>query len=239
MLSTRGGDRGGRERTRGRPDVRRPRSRGRALGRRRRPRARGRRRARRDRRRLAARRRSEPTSSSRSRRATSCSSARARCSPGQHVSLMGADGPGKAEIAAGELARTRIFCDDWEQASHGGELAARGRGGARVAGRRGAARGSARRRGRRQARRPRRSRRSTRRGSRSRISRLPRRCSPEATSSPTFSGCCSSGPSDRSAPRGTAPRTFRSTWGLRSRAEGLVRFGTNVPAPIDRKEQAG
>jgi ornithine cyclodeaminase/alanine dehydrogenase-like protein (mu-crystallin family) len=43
--------------------------------------------------------------------------------PGQHVSLMGADGPGKAEIAAGELARTRIFCDDWEQARHGGELA--------------------------------------------------------------------------------------------------------------------
>jgi alanine dehydrogenase len=43
--------------------------------------------------------------------------------PGQHVSLMGADGPGKAEISATELARTRIFCDDWEQASHGGELA--------------------------------------------------------------------------------------------------------------------
>jgi ornithine cyclodeaminase/alanine dehydrogenase-like protein (mu-crystallin family) len=42
---------------------------------------------------------------------------------GQHVSLMGADGPGKAEIAARELARTQIFCDDWEQASHGGELA--------------------------------------------------------------------------------------------------------------------
>ncbi|HEX7082694.1 MAG TPA: ornithine cyclodeaminase family protein [Gaiellaceae bacterium] len=43
--------------------------------------------------------------------------------PGQHVSLMGADGPGKAEIAAEELARLRLFCDDWEQASHGGELA--------------------------------------------------------------------------------------------------------------------
>jgi len=42
---------------------------------------------------------------------------------GQHVSLMGADGPGKAEIAATELARTHVFCDDWEQASHGGELA--------------------------------------------------------------------------------------------------------------------
>ena len=43
--------------------------------------------------------------------------------PGQHVSLMGADGPGKAEIAVDELLRTRIFADDWEQASHNGELA--------------------------------------------------------------------------------------------------------------------
>jgi ornithine cyclodeaminase/alanine dehydrogenase-like protein (mu-crystallin family) len=43
---------------------------------------------------------------------------------GQHVSLMGADGPGKAEIAVDELARGRVFADDWEQASHGGELAA-------------------------------------------------------------------------------------------------------------------
>jgi ornithine cyclodeaminase/alanine dehydrogenase-like protein (mu-crystallin family) len=42
--------------------------------------------------------------------------------PGQHASLMGADGPGKAEIAVGELARVRVFCDDWEQASHNGEL---------------------------------------------------------------------------------------------------------------------
>jgi ornithine cyclodeaminase/alanine dehydrogenase-like protein (mu-crystallin family) len=44
--------------------------------------------------------------------------------PGQHVSLMGADGPGKAEIAVAEIARTRVFCDEWEQASHGGELGA-------------------------------------------------------------------------------------------------------------------
>jgi ornithine cyclodeaminase/alanine dehydrogenase-like protein (mu-crystallin family) len=43
--------------------------------------------------------------------------------PGQHVSLMGADGPGKAEIAPEELARVRVFCDDWEQASHNGDLA--------------------------------------------------------------------------------------------------------------------
>jgi ornithine cyclodeaminase/alanine dehydrogenase-like protein (mu-crystallin family) len=44
--------------------------------------------------------------------------------PGQHVSLMGADGPGKAEIAVAEIMRAHVFCDEWEQASHGGELAA-------------------------------------------------------------------------------------------------------------------
>lgn len=42
--------------------------------------------------------------------------------PGQHVSLMGADGPGKAEIAVEELARARVFADDWVQASHNGDL---------------------------------------------------------------------------------------------------------------------
>jgi alanine dehydrogenase len=42
--------------------------------------------------------------------------------PGQHVSLMGADGPGKREIEPRELARTHVFCDDWAQASHNGEL---------------------------------------------------------------------------------------------------------------------
>ena len=60
---------------------------------------------------------------------------------GQHASLMGADGPGKAEIDVEELARVRVFCDDWaqdvtdgirprgriyaddwEQASHNGDL---------------------------------------------------------------------------------------------------------------------
>jgi alanine dehydrogenase len=41
---------------------------------------------------------------------------------GQHVSLMGADGPGKTEIAVEEVLRTHVFCDDWEQASHAGEL---------------------------------------------------------------------------------------------------------------------
>ena len=43
--------------------------------------------------------------------------------PGQHVSLMGADGPGKNEVDPEELRRADLFCDDWEQASHGGELA--------------------------------------------------------------------------------------------------------------------
>ena len=43
--------------------------------------------------------------------------------PGQHVSLMGADGPGKAEAEGSVLAAAHLFCDDWEQASHGGELA--------------------------------------------------------------------------------------------------------------------
>jgi alanine dehydrogenase len=46
--------------------------------------------------------------------------------PGQHLNLLGADGPGKAEaeIAAVErvLEAGRIFCDEWEQAGHGGEL---------------------------------------------------------------------------------------------------------------------
>jgi alanine dehydrogenase len=40
--------------------------------------------------------------------------------PGQHVSLMGADGPGKSEIAVAELARARVFCDDWDQAGSKG-----------------------------------------------------------------------------------------------------------------------
>ena len=42
---------------------------------------------------------------------------------GQHVSLMGADGPGKSEIALAELLRARVFCDDVVQAGHNGELA--------------------------------------------------------------------------------------------------------------------
>ena len=43
--------------------------------------------------------------------------------PGQHASLMGADGPGKAEIELAELLRARVVCDEWAQASHNGDLA--------------------------------------------------------------------------------------------------------------------
>jgi ornithine cyclodeaminase/alanine dehydrogenase-like protein (mu-crystallin family) len=42
--------------------------------------------------------------------------------PGQHASLMGADGPGKAEIAVEDLLRARVVCDEWEQASHNGDI---------------------------------------------------------------------------------------------------------------------
>ncbi|HXV56311.1 MAG TPA: ornithine cyclodeaminase family protein [Gaiellaceae bacterium] len=42
--------------------------------------------------------------------------------PGQHVSLMGADGPGKAEIAVDELLRAQVVVDEWEQASHNGDV---------------------------------------------------------------------------------------------------------------------
>lgn len=41
---------------------------------------------------------------------------------GLHLSLLGADGPGKAEAEAEAVARCRLFCDEWEQAAHGGEL---------------------------------------------------------------------------------------------------------------------
>ncbi|MGH3019632.1 MAG: ornithine cyclodeaminase family protein [Gaiellaceae bacterium] len=41
---------------------------------------------------------------------------------GQHVCLMGADGPGKAEIAVEELVRARVVVDEWEQASHNGDV---------------------------------------------------------------------------------------------------------------------
>jgi alanine dehydrogenase len=42
--------------------------------------------------------------------------------PGLHLSMLGADGPGKAEAEVEAVARCALFCDEWEQASHGGEL---------------------------------------------------------------------------------------------------------------------
>jgi alanine dehydrogenase len=42
--------------------------------------------------------------------------------PGLHLNMLGADGPGKAEATIGAVASCRLFCDEWEQASHGGEL---------------------------------------------------------------------------------------------------------------------
>jgi ornithine cyclodeaminase/alanine dehydrogenase-like protein (mu-crystallin family) len=42
--------------------------------------------------------------------------------PGLHLNMLGADGPGKAEATAGAVASCALFCDEWEQAVHGGEL---------------------------------------------------------------------------------------------------------------------
>jgi alanine dehydrogenase len=43
---------------------------------------------------------------------------------GLHLNMLGADGPGKAEATVGAVASCALFCDEWEQASHGGELTA-------------------------------------------------------------------------------------------------------------------
>ena len=42
--------------------------------------------------------------------------------PGLHLNMLGADGPGKAEAEIEVVERSRLFCDEWTQASHGGEL---------------------------------------------------------------------------------------------------------------------
>jgi len=42
--------------------------------------------------------------------------------PGLHLNMLGADGPGKAEATIDAVARCTLFCDEWAQASHGGEL---------------------------------------------------------------------------------------------------------------------
>jgi ornithine cyclodeaminase/alanine dehydrogenase-like protein (mu-crystallin family) len=41
---------------------------------------------------------------------------------GIHLNMLGADGPGKAEATIGAVAACHLFCDEWHQASHGGEL---------------------------------------------------------------------------------------------------------------------
>ncbi len=42
--------------------------------------------------------------------------------PGLHLNMLGADGPGKAEADTAAVAACELFCDEWAQASHGGEL---------------------------------------------------------------------------------------------------------------------
>ena len=42
--------------------------------------------------------------------------------PGLHLNMLGADGSGKAEATPAAVASCALFCDEWEQASHGGEL---------------------------------------------------------------------------------------------------------------------
>jgi alanine dehydrogenase len=42
--------------------------------------------------------------------------------PRLHLNMLGADGPGKAEAEVEAVERCRLFCDEWRQASHGGEL---------------------------------------------------------------------------------------------------------------------
>ena len=42
---------------------------------------------------------------------------------GQHIAVLGADAHGKQEVDLAAIKRCRLFCDEWEQASAGGELA--------------------------------------------------------------------------------------------------------------------
>jgi len=43
-------------------------------------------------------------------------------SPGTHINCIGADAPGKEELDPAILTRAKIIVDDWEQASHSGEI---------------------------------------------------------------------------------------------------------------------
>ena len=60
-------------------------------------------------------------------RGTSRSCVAADLRPGMHLSMLGADAAGKAEAEPGAVAECVLFCDEWEQASHGGELTERDR----------------------------------------------------------------------------------------------------------------
>jgi alanine dehydrogenase len=42
--------------------------------------------------------------------------------PGAHLNMLGADGPGKAEATIDAVTACALFCDEWAQACHGGEL---------------------------------------------------------------------------------------------------------------------
>ena len=50
--------------------------------------------------------------------------------PGMHLSMLGADAAGKAESEVEAVTQCVLSCDEWEQASHGGELTAAVRAGA-------------------------------------------------------------------------------------------------------------
>ncbi len=41
---------------------------------------------------------------------------------GAHINAMGADGPGKQELETSVVTAARVFIDDWEQATHSGEI---------------------------------------------------------------------------------------------------------------------
>jgi ornithine cyclodeaminase/alanine dehydrogenase-like protein (mu-crystallin family) len=43
--------------------------------------------------------------------------------PGQHLAVLGADAHGKQEVDLAAIRQCSLFCDEWEQASAGGELA--------------------------------------------------------------------------------------------------------------------
>lgn len=48
----------------------------------------------------------------------------AQLRPGLHLNMLGADGPGKAEATVEAVLACELYCDEWAQASHGGELTA-------------------------------------------------------------------------------------------------------------------